>query len=73
VNTVQPDRKRGNLMSNIKHKLTLHQPATYQIKVSGALDKRWLGWDEDLFIKVESNDNDLSATTISVTVNQAAL
>ena len=32
-----------------------------------------LDWDEDLFIRVESNDNDLSATTITVTVDQAAL
>jgi len=60
-------------MSNIKHKLTLDRPAIYQIKVPGALDGRWLGWDEELIIKVESNDNDLSATTITITVDQAAL
>ena len=60
-------------MNNIKHKLTLDRPATYQIKVPGALDKRWVGWDEDLNITVESNDDDLSVTTIIVTVDQAAL
>lgn len=59
-------------MSNIKHNLTLHQPAIYQIKVPGALDEEWLGWDEDFIIKVES-DNDLSVSTITVTVDQAAL
>jgi len=40
--------------------------------VPGALDEGWLGWDEDFIIKVESDD-DLSVTTITVTVDQAAL
>ena len=60
-------------MSIIKHKLTLDRPSIYQIKVPGALDEGCLDWDEDLFIKVESNDNDLLVTTITVTVDQAAL
>ena len=60
-------------MNNIKHKLSLDRPAIYHIKVPGALDERWLGWDEDFIIKVESNDNELSTTTIIVTVDQAAL
>lgn len=59
-------------MNNIKHKLSLDRPAIYQIKVPGALDEGWLGWDEDFIIKVESDD-DLSVTTITVTVDQAAL
>ena len=59
-------------MNNIKHKLSLDRPAIYHIKVPGALDERWLGWDEDFIIKVESDD-DLSVTTITVTVDQAAL
>jgi len=59
-------------MNNIKHKLSLDRPATYQIKVPGALDEGWLGWDEDFIIKVESDD-DLSVTTITITVDQAAL
>jgi len=40
--------------------------------VPGALDEGWLGWDEDFIIKVESDD-DLSVTTITITVDQAAL
>ena len=59
-------------MNNIKHKLTLNRPALYQIKVPGALDERCLGWDEDFIIKVESDD-DLSVTTITIIVDQAAL
>ena len=59
-------------MNNIKHKLFLDRPAIYQIKVPGALDEGWLGWDEDFIIKVESDD-DLSVTTLTVTVDQAAL
>jgi len=59
-------------MNNIKHKLSLDRPAIYQIKVPGALDEGWLGWDEDFIIKVESDD-DISVTTITVTVDQAAL
>ncbi|MEJ2513485.1 MAG: hypothetical protein P8Y72_18040 [Anaerolineales bacterium] len=60
------------MMKKAKQKLTLDRPTTYQIKVPGALDERWLGWDEDFIIKVESDD-DLSVTTITVTVDQAAL
>jgi hypothetical protein len=60
-------------MNNIKHKLTLDRPVTYQIKVPDVLDRGRLGCDEDLISKVESNDNDLSTTTITVTVDQAAL
>jgi hypothetical protein len=59
-------------MNNIKHKLSLDRPEIYQIKVPGALDERWLGWDEDFIIKVESND-DLSVTTLTGNFDQAAL
>jgi hypothetical protein len=59
-------------MNNIKHKLSLDRPVIYQIKVPGALDEGWLDWDEDFIIKIE-NDDDLSVTTITVTVDQAAL
>lgn len=32
-------------MKKDKQKLTLDRPVTYQIKVPGALDKKWLDWN----------------------------
>jgi hypothetical protein len=61
------------MMKKAKQKFTLDRPTTYQIKVPGALDKRWLGWDEDLIITVENDDDGLSVTTITIIVDQAAL
>jgi hypothetical protein len=35
-------------------KLTLHQPATYQIKVPGHLDETWTEWAGGMAMTVES-------------------
>jgi len=56
-----------------KRKLTLYQPATYQIKVPGVLDERWSDWDDGITITVESIEHDQPITTLTGTIDQAAL
>jgi hypothetical protein len=61
------------MMKKNKRKLTLYQPATYQIKVPEALDRRWSEWYTGMSIAVGKDGNGLSVTTLIVTVDQAAL
>jgi hypothetical protein len=67
--------ERGNqiIMSKAKRKLTLSQPATYQIKVPGEIDVSWSGWTERMTITVESEDDGAPITTLTSRVDQAAL
>jgi hypothetical protein len=60
-------------MKEVKQKLTLDQPATYQIKVPGHLDERWSDWAEGMTITVEGGDDGPPVTTLTGTVDQAAL
>ncbi|MFC1976170.1 hypothetical protein ACFLXQ_07210 [Chloroflexota bacterium] len=43
-------------MKEIKQKLTLDRPATYQIKVPGHLDESWSEWAGGMTITVEKGD-----------------
>ncbi|MEJ2598824.1 MAG: hypothetical protein P8Z00_10855 [Anaerolineales bacterium] len=61
------------MMKKDKKKLTLDHPVTYQIKVPGALDKKWLDWNEGMMVMVESEKNSSPITTLTITVDQAAL
>jgi len=60
-------------MKKDKKKLTLDRPATYQIKVPGALDEKWLDWNGGMTITVEGGSDDLPITTLTIPVDQAAL
>ena len=60
-------------MNKSKRKLTLDRPATYQIKVPGHLDERWVDWAGGMTITVESEGDGLPVTTLTGTVDQAAL
>jgi hypothetical protein len=60
-------------MNKSKQKLTLDRPATYQIKVPGVLDERWSDWNGGMTVSVESDGDDLPITTLTGTVDQAAL
>jgi hypothetical protein len=60
-------------MKEIKQKLTLDRPATYQIKVPGHLDERWSDWNGGMTVMVESNSDGHPVTTLTDTVDQAAL
>jgi len=44
------------MMKEINQKLTLAQPATYQIKVPGHLDESWLGRAGGMTITVEKEE-----------------
>jgi hypothetical protein len=60
-------------MKGIKQKLTLDRPATYQIKVPGHLDESWSDWDGRMTVTVESEGDGPPVTTLTGTVDQAAL
>jgi hypothetical protein len=56
-----------------KHWLTLDRPATYQIKVPGHIGESWSDWVGGMTITVESEGDDPPITTLTGTVDQAAL
>jgi hypothetical protein len=60
-------------MKQVGQKLTLDRPATYQIKVPGYFDQSWSVWTERMIITVESGDDSSPITTLTGTVDQAAL
>ena len=53
--------------------LTLHQPVTYQIKVPGLLDQHWSEWDGKMTVTVDEEEGRLPVTTLTGTLDQAAL
>jgi hypothetical protein len=61
------------MIEEVKRKLTLDNPATYQIKVPGHLDESWTEWDGRMDVKVEYDNNDMPVTTLIGTVGQGAL
>ena len=61
------------MMNDIKQKLTLDRPATYQIKIPGHLDESWSDWDGKMTITIESDVDGLPVTTLTGTFDQAAL
>ena len=60
-------------MKSDKQRLTLYQPATYQIKVPGVLDEKWSDWHVSMRITSESDENAQPITVLTGTVDQAAL
>lgn len=56
-----------------KDKPTLDRPTTYQVQVPGELDKSWSDWVAGMTITVESEGEDPPITTLTGTVDQAAL
>ena len=61
------------MMKGVKHKLTLDRPAAYQIKVPGELDERWSEWTGSMTITIESEEDGPPVTTLTGTIDQAAL
>jgi len=60
-------------MKKGRHKLTLDQPVTYRIKVPGVLDKKWLDWNGGMTAMIESTENGVPISVLTLTVDQAAL
>jgi len=61
------------MMKMNNQKLTLDRPVTYQIRVPGALDKKWLDWNGGMTVTVESDENGNPITVLTITIDQAAL
>jgi hypothetical protein len=61
------------MMKEVKQRLSLARPATYQIKVPGELDESWSDWVGGMTITVESEGEGAPVTTLTGTIDQAAL
>jgi len=61
------------MMKEGKQRLSLARPATYQIKVPGELDESWSDWVGGMTITVESEGEGAPVTTLTGTIDQAAL
>lgn len=61
------------MTKNAKQKLTLDRLATYQIKVPGELDENWPEWAGEMTVATRSDEYGLPVTTLTGTVDQAAL
>ncbi len=60
-------------MKEVKQKLSLSRPATYQIRVPGELDESWSEWVGNMTITVECEDVGPPVTTLTGTVDQTVL
>jgi hypothetical protein len=60
-------------MNEVKQKLTLDRPATYQIKVPGHLDESWADWVGGMMVTVEGDRDGLPVSTLTGSFDQAAL
>jgi hypothetical protein len=60
-------------MKEAKRKPTLDRPAAYEIKVPGHLDQSWTEWDGRMTVTVDIDDDGLPVTTLTGTIDQAAL
>ena len=56
-----------------KEKLALDRPATYEIKVPGILGESWSDWIEGMTLTIEHEGDERPMTTLTGTVDQAAL
>ena len=56
-----------------KNKLTLDRPVTYQISVPGVLKEKWINIDGEISVIFGKDKDRLPITTLTVTVDQAAL
>jgi hypothetical protein len=60
-------------MKSNRQKLALDTPAVYEIKVPGELDESWTDWDGKMTVTVESEGEGSPVTTLTGTIDQAAL
>jgi hypothetical protein len=60
-------------MKNTRQRPTLYRPATYEIRVPGEISQRCADWVEGMTIMVEREGSGPPITTLTVTLDQAAL
>ena len=61
------------MMNKVRQRPTLDRPATYQIQVPGELDESWSDWVGEMTIRVESEGEGPPVTTLTGSLDQAAL
>jgi len=61
------------MVKRTRHKITLDQPARYEIKVPGRVDVSWALRNEWQTIFDEGDDQSSPVTTLTGTVDQAGL
>ena len=61
------------MTNRVRPELTLARPATYQIRVPGQLGEKWSDWFDRMTITTDLDDDGLPVTTLTGTVDQAAL
>lgn len=64
---------KRNMVNKIRNKLTLDRPATYQIKVPGVVNQRWVNINMEISVMIENDENSLPITILTLTVDQAGL
>ena len=60
-------------MAKTRPKLTLDRPVTYRIQVPAHLDEGWSDWIEGMTIAIHDEEDGSPVTTLTCTVDQAAL
>jgi len=61
------------MIKEAAQKLTLYRPVTYQVKVQGSLDESWSDWAGGMTLAVEGEGGGPPITTLTGTLDQAAL
>ena len=56
-----------------RSKFTLDQPLTYQIKIAGRPSENWSDWINEMDIQIKADTSGFTTTTLTGTVDQAAL
>ena len=67
------DIEADNVMNETRNKITLDRPVTYQITVPGVFDEQWAEWLGRMTITTEYEEDDYPVSTLTCTVDQAAL
>jgi len=60
-------------MSKCIRRLTLYQPARYQVQVVGHLDSKWAAWFESLDLVKEYGEDGTPVTTMTLEVLDQAM
>jgi hypothetical protein len=60
-------------MKEVNQRPSLARPATYRITVPGKLDESWSVWTGEMTMGVESEGEGAPVTTMTGTIDQAAL
>lgn len=61
------------MTQELKPRLTLYQPMTYNIQVPGHLDESWQEWDGRMTVTAELDKQGQPVSTLSGCLDQAAL